>query len=189
MTVDDGGRDVHELPVRRTGLGAQHVERGRLVDRVALHEDSLGALGDGSAPERAFEVVVFREPAQHDVDRALPVRRLAVGDVREDAPLRGLLDERRVGRVEQGDHRARCLVDDLLDQTERVLRALAEPDERDVRTLLRGHGADELDVDLTRDHLVPERGDDLRNELQAILALVRDQYPQMFGLAVAHSPS
>jgi hypothetical protein len=36
---------------------------------------------------------------------------------------------------------------------------------------------------------VPEPGDDDRNELQAILALVRDQDSQMVGLAVAHSTS
>jgi hypothetical protein len=31
-----------------------------------------------------------------------------------------------------------------------------------------------------------ERGDDLRDEGQAVLALVGDQDPQMFGFAVAH---
>ena len=41
--------------------------------------------------------------------------------------------------------------------------------------------------DLARDHFVTERGDNRRDEGQAILALVRDQNAQMFGLAVAHS--
>ena len=54
-------------------LLAQHLEGARLVDRVAFHQDALGALGERAAPEGAFEVVVLGEPAQHDVDRALPV--------------------------------------------------------------------------------------------------------------------
>ena len=45
----------------------------RLVDGVALHQDPLGALDEGTTPERALEVVVLGEAAQHDVDRALPV--------------------------------------------------------------------------------------------------------------------
>ena len=91
-----------------------------------------------------------------------------------------------IGRVEQDDHRAGRLLDDLLDQAERVLGALPEPDERDVGSLPGGDGADVLDVDLARDHLVPQRDDDRRDESQAILALVGDQHAQMLGLAVAH---
>jgi hypothetical protein len=34
---------------------------------VEFHQDALGTLGEGAAPERAFEVVVFGEAAQHDV--------------------------------------------------------------------------------------------------------------------------
>ena len=88
--------------------------------------------------------------------------------------------------MDQDDHRAGRLVHDLLDQVERVLGALAEPDERDVGSLPRGHRADVLDLDLARDHLVPEGGDDRRDERQAILALVGDQHAQMLGLAVTH---
>ena len=80
-------------------------------------------------------------------------------------------------------------MDDLLDQVERVLGALAEPDERDVGSLPGGHGPDVLDLDLARDHLVSERGDDRRDQRQAILPLVGDQHAQMLGLAIAHGGS
>ena len=155
---------------------------------MAFHQDALGTLGDGAPAERAFEIVVLGEAAQHDIDRALPILGVGVGDVGEDAPLGGLLDELRSRRVKQDDHRAGRLLDDLLDQAECVLGALAQPDERHVRSLPGCHGTDVFDVDLACDHLVPERGDDRRDEGQAILALVRDQHTQMLGLEV-HSRS
>jgi hypothetical protein len=46
--------------------------------------------------------------------------------------------------------------------------------------------SDVLYLYLARDHFVPERGDDRRDEGQAILALVRDQNAQVLGFAVAH---
>jgi PAS domain-containing protein len=67
-----------------------------------------------------------------------------------------------------------------------MLGALAQTDEGDVRPFPRRHRSDVLDLDLARDHLVPERGDDRRDERQTILALVRDQNTEMLGLAVAH---
>ena len=69
---------------------------------------------------------------------------------------------------------------------ERVIRALAEPDERHVGALSRRDLADVLDLDLARDHLMPEGGDDRCDERQAILPLVRDEDAQMLGLATAH---
>ena len=45
-----------------------------LVDGMALHQDSLRALRDGAAAECAFEIVELGEPAQDDVDRALPIQ-------------------------------------------------------------------------------------------------------------------
>jgi len=67
-----------------------------------------------------------------------------------------------------------------------MLGALAEADEGDVRPFPRRHCSDVIHLDLARDHFVPERGDDRRDEGQAILALVRDQNAQVLGLAVAH---
>ena len=88
--------------------------------------------------------------------------------------------------MDERDHRASGLVHDLLDQVERMLGALAEADEGDVRPLARRHRSHVLHLDLAGDHFVPERGDDRRDEGQAILALVGDQNAQMLGLAVAH---
>ena len=67
-----------------------------------------------------------------------------------------------------------------------MLRALSEPDERDVGPLSRRHRPDVRDADLARDHLVPECGDDRCDERKPVLALVGDQHPQMLGFAVAH---
>jgi hypothetical protein len=61
----------------------------------------------------------------------------------------------------------------------------AEPDQRDVRSLPRGHGADVLDLDLARDHFVPERGDDRGDESEPILPLVGDQHAEVLSVAVA----
>jgi hypothetical protein len=72
MPIDDRGGHVYKLSVRRSRVLTQHPEGSRLVDRVALHQDSFRPLGDRPAPERAFEIVVFGEAAQDDVDRALP---------------------------------------------------------------------------------------------------------------------
>ena len=82
-----------ELAVGGARVFAQHLEGGGLVDGVAFHQDALGPLGQRAATERAFEVVVLGEAAQHDVDRALPVLGVGVGDVGEDAALGCLLDE------------------------------------------------------------------------------------------------
>jgi hypothetical protein len=42
-----------------------------------------------------------------------------------------------------------------------MLRALAETDERNVRLFAGGYRADLADLDLRRDHVVPEAGDEL----------------------------
>ena len=107
-------------------------------------------------------------------------------DVGEDAPLGRLLDEAGIGRVDQRDHRAGRLADDPLDQAEGVIRARAEADERDVGSLPGGDRSDVFDVDLARDHLVPQCRDDRGDEREAILALVGDQHAEMLGFAVAH---
>ena len=75
---------------------------------------------------------------------------------------------------------------DPVDQIERVLRALAEPDERDVGSLPGGHRADVLDLDLARDHLVPEGDHDRGDKREPILALVGDQDAQVLALTGRH---
>ena len=64
--------------------------------------------------------------------------------------------------VEHEDHRAGGVVDDLLDQLERVRGAFAEADQRDVRVLAPRRLGDFVDVELERDDLVSERAGDLR---------------------------
>jgi hypothetical protein len=56
VAVDGGGRDVGKLGVGPARLVAQHLEGVSVVDRMTLHQDALGSLGDHSAAERALEV-------------------------------------------------------------------------------------------------------------------------------------
>ncbi len=165
----------------------EQVKSRGLVDRMAFHENTLRSLRHRAAAEGAFEVVVLGEASQHDVDRTLPVLGVGIGDVGENAAFGCLPDEVRIGRVDEGDDRARGLVHDLLDQVESVLGAFAETDEGYVRPFPRRYGSDVLHFDLSRDHLVTESGDDRRDDSQAILSLVRDQNTQMIGLAVTQS--
>ena len=113
VTVDHRRREVHQLAVVRRASASRSIVKARaLVDAVALHQDALRALDDRPAAERALELVVLGEPAQDDVDRALPVVDVGIGDVREDTPLGRLLDELRIARVDERDDRAGGLADD-----------------------------------------------------------------------------
>jgi hypothetical protein len=160
------------------------------VDRMTLHQDALGSLGDRSAAERALEVVVLGEPTQHDVDRALPIVDLGVGDVGAEMPrFEASLTKAGSGAWSRRITGHAASVHDLVDQGEGMLRALAETDRRDIGSLPGGYGSDVLDVDLAGDHLVPEVRDYRRDERQPILALVGDQHPEMLGRAVAHRRS
>src|SRR5215213_6763777 len=89
--------------------------------------------------------------------------------------------------MDEQDHRAERLMDDLLDQHESMLGALAEAHERDVRPLAGRDDSDLVDVDLARDHLMPEVRHDRRYESQPIAPLVRDQHAEVLCFPVAHS--
>ena len=89
--------------------------------------------------------------------------------------------------MQQHDHGAGGFAHDLVDQVERVFRALSESDERDVGSFPAGHGSDVFDFDLAGDDLVAERDDNRRYRREAVLALVGDQDAQMLGLAVSSS--
>jgi hypothetical protein len=106
--------------------------------------------------------------------------------VGEHASLGCLSDEVGIGRVQQHDHGARGFADDLVDQSERVLGALTESEERDVGSFAGGHCADVFDVDFAGDHLVAERDDDRSDERETVLAVIGDQDAEMLGLALAH---
>ena len=101
----------------------------------------------------------FRNSAKRcedDVERALELVRLAVREVGEDTALGRLSDEARILDLEHRDHRARRLLDDPRDQPERILGALADGDERDVGRRVGRHRGDVGDLELARDHDMPE---------------------------------
>ena len=58
--------------------------------------------------------------------------------------------------MQEHDDGARGFAHDLVDQHQRMRRALTQADEGDVGTLPGGDGADVGDIDLTRDHVVAE---------------------------------
>jgi len=67
--------------------------------------------------------------------------------------------------------------------------ARSEPDEGDVGLFPGRRLPDLLDVDLARDHVVPEADHDLREQLEPIAFFIRDQDAQMLGIAVDHGPA
>ena len=102
------------------------------------------------------------------------------------APSRRSVNERRPSRrvrrpqrddrqLEQDDHRAGGFADNLVDQFECVVGALAEPNKRNIGALSRGRRADILDLDLAGDHLMTEAHDDRSNKRQTVFALIGDQ--------------
>jgi hypothetical protein len=78
------------------------------------------------------------------------------------------------------DHGAARLAHDPVDQAQRVLAALAEPDERHIRLLADRQCAHAGDVDRACDHRMPERDDDRRYEQDALLPLVCEKHSQGF---------
>ena len=60
-----------------------------------------------------------------------------------------------------------------------MLGRQAKADQGDVGPFAGGDGPDFRDVDLARDHLVAQIGDDLGQEPQPISPLVRDQHPEV----------
>ena len=184
MPIDDRGREIDQFAVADTRSLAQHIERSALVNRVAFHQDSLGAFDRGATSERPLEIVVLGEPSQHDVNRALPILDVVVRDVSEHAPLGGFLDEPRIWGVQQDNHRASGFMHDLVDQVERVLGALAQADQRNVGSLPGGDRADVRYINLSSDHLMAKRDHDRRDERETVTPLVRDQHTKVAGLAV-----
>jgi hypothetical protein len=67
-----------------------------------------------------------------------------------------------------------------------VLGVQAELDERDVGPLPRGRCPDLVDLGLARDHLVSEPGNDLREHLEPLEPLIRDQDTELLHLFLGH---
>ena len=63
-----------------------------------------------------------------------------------------------------------------------------EPDQSHVRSLTRGHRSHVGDVDLAGDHLVSEPGHDVREKLQTIGTLIRNQHPEMVDPVHSYLP-
>jgi hypothetical protein len=88
MSGHDPLGHLHELALGTSRVLTQHVEGGPLVDPMPLQQDALGSLRDSAATEGAFQVVVFGEAPEHDVDRALQLLGIsAVDDIGEDPRL------------------------------------------------------------------------------------------------------
>ena len=107
---------------------------------------------------------------------------VAVGDVREDATLRGLSDEGCVVVVEECDDGTGRFADDATDVVECMLGAVAEPNQCDIGAFLARHLAYLVDVELSRDHRVPHPDDDTRHDLEPLGALVGDQDSEVLTL-------
>jgi hypothetical protein len=93
--------------------------------------------------------------------------------------------------MQQNDHRAGGLTNDLLDQSERVFRALTEPNQRDLRSLPGGHGPHLVHIDFPRDDLVPEHVNDQRDQRdqrREVFTLVGDRHPWMLACTIGRGP-
>src|SRR5579859_39594 len=138
------------------------------------------------AARTPLQALVLAEALQGDVDRALQLLRGAVDDVGEHASLRRLVHVAGIAGVQDRNHRAGGLADDLGDQLESVVGARPEPDQCDVGMLPGRDLPDLLDVDLTGDHVMPQPDHHLRQQLQPIAPLARDQDTQMLGCGLGH---
>ena len=172
MSIENGCRDIDELAIRPACLVAQKSERALLVDRMAFHQNPLGAFGDRPPGECSFQIAVLGEPVERDLDGVAPVDLVAVPNLGEDPAPRSFLHELGRGRMDVHDDRACCPTNDPFDQEERLRAAMTEPDDHEVRALRRNDCFGFGDLDLAGDHLMPESGDHRRHELEPILPLV-----------------
>jgi hypothetical protein len=171
------------------GVLTEHPEGPVRIDRVAGHEDPLRLLDHRPPSESSLQVVVLGEPLERNVDRALQLLGGRVDEVSENAAFGRLADVSRVFGGQQRDHRATGFADNLLDQLERVLRRETEPDERDIRLFPCSHRGDCRHVDLAGDHLMPEPGHNLSEQLKPVAPFVGNQDPQPLNLVLDHPAS
>jgi hypothetical protein len=189
VAVDDRGGDVDKLVAAVLGMFTEHPEGLIRIDRVAGHQDPLRLLDHRPPAESSLQVVVLAEPLERNVDRALQFLGSRIDEVRENAAFGRLADVSRVFGGEERDHRAAGFADDLFDQLERVLRRHTKSDERDIRLLPCSHRGDRRDVDLAGDHLMPEPGYNLSEQLKPVAPFVGNQDPQPLNLVLNHPAS
>lgn len=72
VALGDGLSEVEEPSPTSLRVGSKECERLLFVDAVDRHQDPLGAFDRGATAEGAFEVVVFGEASEDDVERGLP---------------------------------------------------------------------------------------------------------------------
>lgn len=71
MAVGDCFGEVEQSAAAALGVVSEEVEGLSFVGSVDGHEDAFGALDGGAAGEGSFEVVVFGEAAEDDVEGGL----------------------------------------------------------------------------------------------------------------------
>lgn len=175
----DGGGEVDDALVGRSRMSAQQLERFDPVHAVSLHQDPNSPLDDGAPSHRVRQLIELGKPEEDDLHRVLPGGAVVlVRDVREDTALCRFRDEGRVRLVQQRDHGARGLVDDLVDQVERVPAVRSQPDDRNVRRNLHRRRPDLRHRDLLADDLVAEALDDSTNGSKPVDLLARNQHTQ-----------
>jgi hypothetical protein len=179
MSGHDPLGHLHELALGTSRVLTEHVEGGPLVDPMPLHQDALGSLRDSAATEGAFQVVVFGEAPEHDVDRALQLLGIsAVDDIGEDPPLGRLVDERPVLDVQDRDDRAPGLVDDPVDDRQGVAGAVADHGQGHVGALGRRQPGDLGQRRLPGDDLVAKAGHRAGHHVQVLPRPVSNQDPE-----------
>jgi len=122
--------------------------------------------------------------AHGDLDRRLdrvghPLARVGV-----DPALGGRADELRILLLHHRDDRAARVLDDLLDQVERVAVVLVDDDDREVRVVARDDLGGLLHSDGELGDLVAETAHERRRDAQRTLVLVGEQHLHAVQVAV-----
>jgi hypothetical protein len=149
----------------------------------------VGAELTRSPATATIETVVLREALHGDVDRALELGGVVADDAREHPAPRSLADEIGIVVGQERDHRARGVADEGGDELERAFRAGTEADEDDLGMLMRDRVADGGGVQLAHDGVVSQPGDDVGEQVDVGMPLVRDQHPAALDLTGRHDGS
>jgi hypothetical protein len=186
-TSHHGFGKIDELSIGSARFISEHVERGLLVDLVSFHQDALRALGHRPSAEGTFEVVVLGKPSKDDVDRALHLLGIMpVRDVGEDAPLRGLVDERPILHIQDRDDRTGSLVHDPVDHLEALRVALVHDHESHIGVLGRRDASDLRQGGLPSDDVMAQPGHRSGDLIEAYSRSIGDQDTQTGDALLLH---